>query len=127
MLEACQTCFDYIAKKYEKNHLSDMLFEFTRANTELLERDAFPADIMSNDKFIDMHSDDEKYTVLKDLTRYLLWKNDCTKNETPSVDIFSFDVEGYENGKSIEELESGVVIASFSVGEDGQHIYEFRK
>ncbi len=119
--------YEYLAKKYPENRICDMVYEFSNANAESLEKGLPKIEILKNDKFIDLHSDDEKYEILKEVSRYIIWKFECGREGKDDSAVFAFDVAAFESGKKIEELSSGLYVVTSFTNEKGKHNIELKK
>ena len=102
--------YHYISTKYKKDRLCDMYFDFAKSNEEMLaqhfKRTIY---VFKNDKFIDSFKDDEKYTLIKEIQRYLIWK---MESKEEAVDIFGFDVEKLEKTYSLDGIEEKAMLVS---------------
>ena len=119
--------YQYIAKKYDKNMLCEMVYDFSKANADALEKGVSEHELLKNDKFIELFAEDEKYELLKEVSRYICWKNDCIKNKVSTSEVFAFDINACESGKEIEEFSEALCVATSYVSENGKQRIKFKK
>lgn len=103
--------YAYIAAKYDKDRLCDMLYDFTAANLELLQREKDFGEVIRQDRFLDSFAQDEKYALLKEVARFQRWKHQAKNG---SRDIFGFDVKALLAGADLEQLSSGLCVVTYS-------------
>lgn len=115
--------YEYIADTYYKSHLCDMLFDFSECNGQLLASGFHHVDILQQDKFLETFRDDQLYNVLKEVSRFLLWRRQA---RIGSTDVFGFDVRAFLSGTALPDLAETVCIVSVSQGKNGSKSLSIR-
>lgn len=109
--------YEYLAAKYDKSRLCDMLYDFTETNLELLQKEQDFKVIILRDQFLNRFTEDEKYGLLKEVSRFLLWKQDVKYG---SQEVFGFDVNALLAGKDIAQLEEKISFVTYTRNAEGK-------
>ena len=117
---ALRPVYEYLAAKYDQSRLCDMLYDFTEANLELLQREKDFKVIILQDQFLHRFAEDEKYELLKEVMRFLLWKQDVKNG---SREVFGFDVNALLAGKKVEQLENRMSFVTYTRNAEGKSRY----
>ncbi len=121
-MKAAYPVYKYIADLYDKSRLCDMVYEFSRINGDAIENGASVLDILKNNEFVDLYANDEKYGILKEVLRYIVWKTENTYNRNSVSEIFAFDVALFEKNKKVEELSEELNVVSLTFNEKGNRM-----
>ena len=94
-----------------------MLYDFTETNLELLQKEQDFKVIILRDQFLNRFTEDEKYGLLKEVSRFLLWKQDVKYG---SQEVFGFDVNALLAGKDIAQLEEKISFVTYTRNAEGK-------
>lgn len=108
--------YDYLAQHYYTDCYCDMLYDFSDCNWALLSVQKTYQDIMRQDRFLDKFSGDPHYAMLKEISRFLLWKNDPQGSKR---DVFGFDVKALMDGAQIETIRPVLTVATVVTDANG--------
>lgn len=111
-----QPVYEYIAARYYSERLCQMLYDFSERNRDVLLADAGVDAVLRQDQFLDAFADDERYAVLKDVARFILWRN---KAEDGSTEVFKFNVQDFLNGSPIEKLRASFAVVKCARAKTG--------
>ena len=111
-----QPVYEYIAKKYYADHLCQMLYDFSERNHDLLVAGFDAAEVLQQDRFLDAFTDDDCYSLLKDVARFLMWRS---KAEDGSQEVFKFNVKDVMNGNPIEKVRPSFAMVKCARTESG--------
>ena len=109
--------YEYLAAKYDQSRLCDMLYDFTEANLEILQREKDFEAILRQDQFLQRFVEDENYELLKEVSRFILW-NRYVKNG--SQEVFGFDVKALLAGKDIAQLKEKISYVTYTRNSEGK-------
>ena len=107
--------YEYISAKYYPDQLCQMLYDFTEKNQGVMIVNPTAEDLIQEDRFIDAFSDDEHYEMLKEITRFFIWKASAEDNKP---ELFAFDVQSLLNGASIDQVQRGLAMVKYTSGKD---------
>ncbi len=109
--------YEYLAAKYGESQLCQMLFDFTGANLELLQQEKdIPLNVL-HDRFLQRFAEDEKYEVLKEVSRFIVWKQDAKNG---SREVFGFDVNALLAGTDVAEIEKRISFVTYTKKTEGK-------
>lgn len=119
---ALSPVYEYIAATYYDSRLCDMVFDFSRSNHHLLSARMNYTDVLKQDRFLDSFSHDDKYNLLKEVSRFLVWKPQAPVGST---EVFGFDVKALISGSEITDLQETLTIVSCVKGSNGKRGFTF--
>lgn len=108
--------FEYIALTHYQNRYCDMLYDFSESNQELLCSGAAPIDLMRKDRFLQRFSNDDRFAILKEITSFLLWKEESPLGRA----IFGFDVKALLNGTDVQNIKPTLTIVTYTQDAKGK-------
>lgn len=94
--------YRYLRKKYYKDRICDFLYDYSDLHRDLLDAGADQKELLKNDRILEKFTNDEKYRILKDVVRFLIWKYEAKLGE---VQVFCFNPELLLKDTPIEQLE----------------------
>lgn len=111
--------YEYIALNYYNNRYCDMLYDFTSSNYAILSAGKSTLEILREDSFLARFSNDPYYSLLKEVTRFFIWKRDPCAT---SRDVFGFEVRALQDGSEIPNIKSTLTVASHAQDPSGRRI-----
>jgi hypothetical protein len=109
--------YEYLAAKYGQSRLCNMLYDFTEANLELLQREKDFEAIILQDQFLHRFTEDENYELLKEVSRFILWNRYV---KIGSREVFGFDVNALLAGKDVTQLEKKFSFVTYTRNAEGK-------
>jgi len=119
---AFRPVYQYLREKYYKDRICDFLYHSSDCNRDLLETDADKRTLLKNDRIPDKFSDDEKYPILKDIIRFLMWRNEASPGD---AQVFCFDPEQLTRGVPVANLKIAPTAAYCQRTESGNLRFAF--
>ncbi len=109
--------YEYIAANYYPTRLCDMLFDFTKCNETMLGAGLHYLDVLKQDKFLASFCDDKNYNVLKEVSKFLIWRSQAQVGHT---EVFGFDVQAFKRGTDLSALAETISVVSLVDGKNGR-------
>lgn len=112
--------YQYIADKYYQNRLCEMLFDFTACNIDALDAGADKQTVAEQDKFIEKFADVEKYALIKEVNRFILWRRTAHNGDK---EVFGFDVSEFIKCEDLSNLHSAFCVVTYTTDSSGMASY----
>ncbi len=109
--------YGYIQEKYYKDCICNILYDFSDLNKSLLEAGVGGLELMQNDHLLDKFADDEHYEKIKEVAKFLVWKNTARAGD---VEVFGIDAAAVLKGTSIVELRKTITAVYCQLNQNGQ-------
>lgn len=117
--KALHPVYKYLYEKYYHGRICDILYEYTNRNTKLLEGGANWLEVLKQDTWIEQFTKDEKYAILKEVTRFLIWRIEAHNSTT---EVFGFDVKALLDNVPIEQLQETLTMVSCEMTQKGNSV-----
>lgn len=114
--------YQFLFEKHYKDRICDFLYDYTAQNRALLESQPSRLELLKNDRILEMYPDDEKYGILKEIVRYLLWRYEAKSGD---MQVFGFNVEQLNHGTPIAELEEAMTAVYCLNNQEGAPVFQY--
>ena len=125
-----QPVYTHISKKYPKDHLMDMYYDFVDANREMLSANILtPMDeiirlLVQRDRFVERFSDDDCYDIMNDFYRFRrMQKEEAFERGETVMDVCCFSPLELKNVEDLHDCPRGVYIVAVTKNDsDGVNV-----